>query len=682
MFDPDKAFIIFHIIEEEISSPPPSLDVYFTFDSERMVNTDSPFELYDKYFSVVKDQILTYIILNIDEIQIKFLITLYYAINHITIYKSKNIGVLYEIIQQLSYEGKTQEIEDISFDDYKNNKIKITNSDDIGNKFRKRFLIVNCPLKIDLPINFNNLKENKSYKVVILPENNILVHEIKEKGKDIKENIDLDKFLLIQKRIEKLIKEKYDKDEMESIANGLKDYDSYFNQNLINKGDYEWKYEELNAFYFYHIFHLFKSSKTERKNVKMDYFQTSLKIFENNYFNLFTFFELNIYDKILAIKSLYSAIVFDSRDDENSVYITGKYELMVITNPKYQCYEYVFKFINQIIDNLKEESFIFLPLLQVNSGSSIDFNSIEEKKDNKKENEEEKEKEKDKENKKEEEKEKEKIFELSMLNVEMIKRHLKYLMPKFIYRVNHKAIRYSRGVTIPNTGVIFIYETSIFNNNINYKIEDYMIFHPKDAAINISFTFSHEMFMNKKLKAGPTSEQVNITPTKFIGKNLQIKSFFYTDKKNFFDILAVRRNRKKRKNNLNEFPKKGESGRMMEYFFEKKDIHGKDSRIIFKLKTYLGFGDLLNQVGLIVDRNPNKLHEYVNEKIKNGVARPLMEIKILNKKRERSESNNNSIKDKENDFNEEDGEIEDEKSDSESNESEDERYYDDTHFYK
>jgi hypothetical protein len=63
---------------------------------------------------------------------------------------------------------------------------------------------------------------------------------------------------------------------------------------------------------------------------------------------------------------------------------------------------------------LKEDSFIFLPLLQVNSGYSLDLNTNGEKKE---------------------------IFELSMINVKMIQRHLKHLMPKFIFRVNHPSIQ-------------------------------------------------------------------------------------------------------------------------------------------------------------------------------------------------------------------------------------------------
>ena len=129
----------------------------------------------------------------------------------------------------------------------------------------KLLLMIVKKIKIDLPIKFNHIKEHSSYKVVILPKNVILVHEIKESRKITKVNLDLNEFLVIQKRIENLF-EKYNEKEMKDISVGLKKYDVYFRQNLLNKEDFEWKYEELCAFYFYHAFHLFILSKTEKKN--------------------------------------------------------------------------------------------------------------------------------------------------------------------------------------------------------------------------------------------------------------------------------------------------------------------------------------------------------------------------------------------------------------------------------
>jgi hypothetical protein len=292
---------------------------------------------------------------------------------------------------------------------------------------------------------------------------------------------------------------------------------------------------------------------------------------------------------------------------------------------------------------LKEDSFIFLPLLQVNSGYSLDLNTIGEKKE---------------------------IFELSMINVKMIQRHLKHLMPKFIFRVNHPSIQDTRGATFPNTGIIFIYETSIFNNNINYEIEDYMNFHPKDAAINVSFTLSHEMFMHKKLRAEPSSEEGKETPTKFIGKQLSIESFFYSQVTS--SILTIYT---KNKNKLNTEPPKGESGRIFEYFFEIKDKYGKESQIISILKTYYGFGDLIDKVDLIVNTSVEQLHEFINQQIRDNKAGPLMETKILNVKRKRSQLNDNTLNNNiESELPEEECDNEEEESEEDNDLPEEEKY--------
>jgi hypothetical protein len=91
---------------------------------------------------------------------------------------------------------------------------------------------------------------------------------------------------------------------------------------LLNKEDFEWKYDELCAFYFYHAFHLFILSKTEKK---MSYYRLSLNSFKENYIKLFSFYELNIYDKILAVVSLYLILTFDNIN-ENKNFILGEYE--------------------------------------------------------------------------------------------------------------------------------------------------------------------------------------------------------------------------------------------------------------------------------------------------------------------------------------------------------------------
>jgi hypothetical protein len=256
-------------------------------------------------------------------------------------------------------------------------------------------------------------------------------------------------------------------------------------------------------------------------------------------------------------------------------------------NNKTKCYNLVYKFINDIIDNLKENSFIFLPILQVNSGFSKDINSNDEKE----------------------------IFELSMININMIKRHLKSLLPKIIFIIRHPIIELERASTDKMTGNIFIYESSIFKNNINKRIDDIINNYPEDAAVIISFVILHEFFMHKKIRSNPEVIPGRETPSIFIGPKLDIKNFYYSNNKHNLDPLSVY-NKSDDKNN--KIPKDGECGRMLEYFFENEKFE-----VIRSLKKYLGFGDLLNKVNLIVAENLDDLHLYVKNKIEKGEAQLL-----------------------------------------------------------
>ena len=131
------------------------------------------------------------------------------------------------------------------------------------------------------------------------------------------------------------------------------------------------------------------------------------------------------------------------------------------------------------------------------------------------------------------------------------------------------------------------------------------------------------------------------------------------------DCLAIYTKKKEKLKNL---PENGESGRMFEYFFGNEDKIGKP--LIYILKTYIGFGDLINKVNLVVDRDVDKLLDYINKKIQDGNAKLLLKNELLNRKRKREElkdiiENNNS------DF---ESEEEEEEDDSESCLNEEEKY--------
>jgi len=600
-----KPCVIFHLKLLKDFNPTSPFSAYFEFDPTKEIDFKVPFKLEDRYFSKIKDKFMTYIFLKFGDIKVKFLITLYYDENHMTIFKSKKIGVCFEVINQISYDSDKFPFEEISFKDGSEDNIVVKDYDNIGNKYRRRFLVVNAPSEINLPIkNLNNLKLNLSYKVVVLPKTKILVYEIKKPENIIKKDINLDEFKILQNRIEKVMNEKKE-DEIREISNILQSYNTYFDQILINKEDFDWKLEEFQAYYYYYAFKLFFRSESENNDRIRKYYRMSNSVFSKNYETLLCAFNINTYDKILAIKSLYEMLCYDFINKKNKNLLIGEYTFMDLYENKNSCYNTAIKFINNIIDNLREDSLIFYPILQVNSGKGIDLNSG----DNINE-----------------------IFEISMLNEEMIKRHLKALIPKFIYIVKHPSINDSRGATIRSTGTIFIYEDNIFHNDIGYNIEDYLLKLPNDAAINVSFTLSHEIFMHKKFRSDMVSIDGKKTPVKFIGLKFDIKSFFYTNKKINLDCLAIYT---QKKDKLKNVPEKGESGRMFEYFFGNEDKIEKP--LIYILKTYIGFGDLINKVNLLVDRDADKLLDYITKKIQDGNAKPLLQNDLLNRKRKRDE---------------------------------------------
>ena len=99
----------------------------------------------------------------------------------------------------------------------------------------------------------------------------------------------------------------------------------------------------------------------------------------------------------------------------------------------------------------------------------------------------------------------------------------------------------------------------------------------------------------------------------------------------------------------------------MEYFFENKNFE-----IINYLKKYIGFGELLKHVDLIVDEKLDKLHSYVINKIKDGKVKPLRKEKSKKNNQKQSEYNENDEDEKKGKMEEEEeGEEEEEDSDDE-----------------
>ena len=113
--------ITFHVIEDK-KNLAKKLSVTFKFCKNKIIDLNKKFIIGDKYFSELKDKFKTFIILNLDEKSCKFLITLYYGENHITILKTRNLGACFEVIQIYS-KLIGSPLNKIDFDSGNNNSI-------------------------------------------------------------------------------------------------------------------------------------------------------------------------------------------------------------------------------------------------------------------------------------------------------------------------------------------------------------------------------------------------------------------------------------------------------------------------------------------------------------------------------------------------------------------------------
>ena len=634
MYENIQPSIIFYIIDDNINCVK-NFWIELDFLGNKKINLNEKLIIDEKYFPKSKDKFKTSIILNVDNKTYKFIITIYFDENHITIFKSSKIGVTYEIIQVFPNKSIIP-LDKIDFIDVNNKLISAKHFDTINNVYKKRFMLVNFPINVKLNLNkIYKMKENGNYKINLFP-NDIIIQEIKRNKKIQKEElIDLNEWNNIVKDIDALIeknRKNTDLVKMKKIIDEIEKYDKYFNQNLMNKEEENWNLEEFTFYYYYFQFKLFIKYVCANNIRKISYYHSAMGIYKKIFNELEEMKNITPYEKICAIASLYNRLNSDCDNKENKNYIIGEYELINMENNKIKCYNLAYEFISKIINNLKENSFIFLPLLQVNSGFNKNINSDDEKE----------------------------IFELSMTNENMVKRHLRLLLPKLLFTIRHPNISLKRGSICKTTGNIFIYETSIFYNNIGKEIDDIINDQPEDAAVAISFVILHEIFMHKKIRSNDDFVPGKETPSKFIGPQYEIKNFYYSNNKKNLDPLSIYN---KNKDNENKISKEGECGKILEYFLENKNFE-----IMDYLKKNLGFGELLNKADLIVDENLNKLHSYILNIIKEGKVKPIGKNKSKKKgKNKINDSEDDDEKEKKVD-NDEDEEEEEEDSDEEEDE--------------
>ena len=105
----------------------------------------------------------------------------------------------------------------------------------------------------------------------------------------------------------------------------------------MNKEEEKWEIEEFQAFYYFYIFRLFFKSKTNKDSLRKEYFRLAVKIFSEKYNELMIMCELNSYEKISAITSLYKILIYNCDENGNKEHSIGEYKILLASNPKLEC---------------------------------------------------------------------------------------------------------------------------------------------------------------------------------------------------------------------------------------------------------------------------------------------------------------------------------------------------------
>ena len=580
----EKANIIFNIINEKgTKNTINEIEIGFLNQS---INPNEIFYIDDKYFSKFKDNIKTSITIK-GKKSFTFIINLFYGTNYINIFNSSELGVSYEFIYQYDFtESVVSKKEVFSLFDKKDNVYKINKYDDFGNKYRNRFVIINCPPQYDINnlVTFNKrIKKGKSYKIVFYPTlttvHEIILNQETNNSKSIYDIYDYinENIKIIDKKYNKY----YDENKIKNISQKLKPFEDYFTLNLhIRKDEFlnANNYDIFYKVYYFEFIDLIKNNNGEKRN----YFKKGL----NRIIKLNEEMEekkISNYDKILLMYSLRVIILIDSNQRKDKL-IFGEYILTDIKElPNNTCYPMAFKFLKDIIDNLKEDSLLFYPILQVNSGFGKNLNSI---------------------------KKNDLIFETSMLNLKIIKNHLLDIIPRYFFRVSNGGKRDKKGCICHNSGILFLYEYLIFENNQNLNIEKLIMneLYGNNSGIIIGIILLHEIFMHKKFRHIENYPGKN-TPSKFIGKNFFLEKFVYSNKINNDEPLFIYN-----KNRDYLSPKKGESGKIIEYFI------GKSYKILY---SYYGFGLLFQFIDLFTRKNMDDLEKAIAKSLLINVVFPL-----------------------------------------------------------
>jgi hypothetical protein len=517
-----------------------SFTLFYYKETEKIYNS---FKFMDKIYQIenesitipIKNELFTSEPL-ITEIQLYNEKEHFYNIFNFNLYKGENIGNLFLDVNY-SKIGRTYELifreENINIEI---NKKEITHFDTLGNKYRKRCLLINFQ---KIFININNININfgiyiqfkanhKSFQFSFynIEKKLIVVKKIKQNKKInlcFESNLlktfleDLKSFIINKgedkKSIFKSIKLKYEclKEEECRKLN-------------ISKNKLIEQFNKEEYFQIYYIKRLINTFYNNLKQIEKDfsYIEKILNYFEEIKIKISSEKSLKIYQKIFLLEFYFSML--EKMNFEEFITMNIKYYIMDKAE-KDSVFYYVIKFLNEFIEQLNESSYLFFPLLELNSGVG---NYLQNK-----------------------------VYCFNMININTLKQHLKEIVPEFIITFSNK------GKTIESihkyNGVISINTQKIVNeDNIDFFMQKLIdIKQTKNYAIKIIRYLLHEL-SHKKFTFENQDKDYN-SPLKFINKNNEIIELLNINSKKTGSNIC-----KKLTSIINDFD---DSGNFLEYYF-------------------------------------------------------------------------------------------------------------------
>ena len=454
-----------------------------------------------------------------------------YNISHIfNLYFGKNIGYCFIGNEKgITYELIFKDEESLHISN-ENENLNFSKYDEMDTENRKRLLLINCPLN-DININgipfkfkdykFDFFKGNSfQYSIYNINKKLICSSEIKliKIEEDIpsyisKHNYKLNEFYSELKEFSK--KEDSDSKNIENIIEKYKEIESFeiefikYQKHILEKNlDNQ---DFINLFFIKSLYDVIVNKKNKiLKNKK--YLRKVIFFLEKYKKRVIKDKYLSIFQKILVLR-IYCYLFMRSSGIEN--FKNQNFQYLIISKAEENSvFKLCFNFINSFIDKLKVKSKLFFPLLQINSG--IGYYT-----------------------------KKDKVYSFNMMNLNMIKEHLREIIPDILIfhktkRTNNKVITYPNdGTIVFNTEYVFkMYNVEYFQKKPENEVEEITI--KNNAMILFRYLF-HEMMGHKKFMYKDYKD--SDSPKKSITSDNQIitlvdESYKNNDNPNYWKILT------------------------------------------------------------------------------------------------------------------------------------------------